>query len=219
MEESDYSLIASRDVNNYVAIKTNGVVKGKGDFANPWVDTSPSPDKLSKNPDAGIVAEAIYEYLKNKTPIESTIEGCRDIRKFICVREVSGGAMALSWGTKESEDIGKIARWYYAKNCDIVLVCANKYTTNGEHQNVADAAGVRPVSILPKDFPEDVDFGYYIKKAKEALEKLGCAPEQVLDKNADVIFEPIYDKKAYSGNLRLAERLESNPQGQLAWNF
>lgn len=95
METSDYRAIYSRDVNNYFAIKENGEVKRKGEYS-----TAGLIEK--KNPDTEICGDAVAEFLSKGTPILYTIAACRDIRKFIKIRQVAGGAVKL-WGTGPRE--------------------------------------------------------------------------------------------------------------------
>ena len=66
------------------------------------------------NPSAEIVSEAVMLYLKTcKTKsvitVDETIEKCKDIRKFLFVRRVNGGAV------HNGVNIGKVVRWYYQK--------------------------------------------------------------------------------------------------------
>lgn len=85
MEETFYKALFSRDVNNYLALKDKGV-KGKGEYAEP---------SISKNPDRAIVNEAVKLFLEHGTPIETTIRECQDIRKFVIVQRVTGGAVKV----------------------------------------------------------------------------------------------------------------------------
>ncbi|MGH7239029.1 MAG: hypothetical protein ACREHG_03075, partial [Candidatus Saccharimonadales bacterium] len=91
-EETQYRAVYSRDVNNYLAIKQDGSTKGKGAFANPWEKEGPNIFKFHKNPQTTVCIEAVTTYLANGVPLEETIKNCRDVRKFISVRKVSGGA-------------------------------------------------------------------------------------------------------------------------------
>lgn len=81
-EDTHYSAVYSRDVNNYIAFKPNGSAKLKGAYA---------PAGLQKNPNNEICVEAVVAYLKDGTPISKTITECEDIRKFVTVRSVTGG--------------------------------------------------------------------------------------------------------------------------------
>lgn len=84
MESNIYKAIYSRDVNNYIAITANGEVKRKGAYAKPG---------LAKNPHANIVNEAVVEYLTKGTPVEDTIMWHQDIRDFVGIKKVDGGAI------------------------------------------------------------------------------------------------------------------------------
>ena len=83
-EETQYESVYSRDVNNYVAIKKGGGVKLKGAYA---------PAGLAKNPTGEIAVEAVVAFLTEGIPLEDTINACTDIRKFLSVRRVNGGAV------------------------------------------------------------------------------------------------------------------------------
>lgn len=90
METVEYKGIYSRDVNNYFAVKTNGEVKRKGEYAKGGLIEK-------KNPDVEICGDAVAEYLANGTSIEYSIASCRDIRKFVTIQKVNGGGVKM-WG-------------------------------------------------------------------------------------------------------------------------
>ena len=141
MEESKYAGIFSRDVNNYIAIKENGEVKQRGIFKNADIE---------KNPDCDVCNDAMVAYLKYGTPFEVTIKNCFDIRKFVTIQNVTGGA------TKNGVYLGKAVRWYYAKGETGTI----NYITSGN--TVASTAGAKPLMELPDKFPEDIDYDWYI---------------------------------------------------------
>jgi hypothetical protein len=90
MEAGEYSAIYSRDINNYFAVKIDGKVKRKGEYSKAGLVEK-------KNPDVEICGDAVAEYLSKGTPILYTLAASRDIRKFVTVRKVAGGAVKL-WG-------------------------------------------------------------------------------------------------------------------------
>lgn len=94
-EETIYRSLYSRDVNNYIAVKEDGTTKGKGAYANPWGSEKNLGDRLHKNPTTTICVEAVEALLTKGTPITTTIANCRDIRKFVTVRSVKGGAVKV----------------------------------------------------------------------------------------------------------------------------
>lgn len=90
MEMSEYEAIYSRDINNYFAVKTDGKVKRKGEYSKAGLVEK-------KNPDVEICSDAVADYLSKGTPILYSLAVCRDIRKFVTVRKVAGGAVKM-WG-------------------------------------------------------------------------------------------------------------------------
>lgn len=90
MEMSEYAALYSRDVNNYYAVKTSGEVKRKGEYSKAGLVEK-------KNPDVEICSDAVADLLSKGTPLLYTLSACRDLRKFVTVRRVTGGAVKL-WG-------------------------------------------------------------------------------------------------------------------------
>lgn len=90
-EEAKYSAYYGRDVNNYIAVKApdkDGKVKTKTKGA--YAETG-----LSKNPANRICVDAVEALLIKNVPISDTIRKCKDLRKFITVRKVKGGAVKV----------------------------------------------------------------------------------------------------------------------------
>lgn len=154
LERTDYAAIASRDVNNYVAVKHDGTAKGKGCFAS---------GGLQKNPDQVIVYEAVAAYIATGEPINKTITQCGDITKFCTVRQVKGGA---KW---RGELLGKAVRFYLATST-ASEECIH-YSIN--NNRVPKSAGARPLMQLPDTFPDDVDYRAYLVAAEKLLCEVG----------------------------------------------
>jgi hypothetical protein len=152
-EETRYRALYSRDVNNYLAVKEDGGVKTKGIFASPG---------LMKNPTTTICADAVAATVRYGTSIEQTILGCRDIRKFVTVRTVKGGAM---W---RDDYLGKVVRWYYSSASDDPIL----YRSNGNKVPLSD--GAMTLMVLPFNFPDDLDHQVYVHRAYEMLTLIGA---------------------------------------------
>lgn len=175
-EETEYKAIFARDVNNYVAIKTKGDAKArfldqrlgckvKGAFCERG---SAGDSVLSKNPQAQICNDAALVYLTNGTHWSETVRQCRDLRRFLIVRHVSGGA----YWPKGDEYLGKACRWYWATNlADQIVVYA---TGEKGGDKVPQSDGARPVMQLPDEFPQDVDFVRYEQVTEEILREIGA---------------------------------------------
>ncbi len=189
MEETHYKSIHSRDVNNYISIKTDGKIKTKGIFA---------PTSLMKTPQNEICTDAVVTYLTEGTPYEETVRSCKDITKFVTVRVVNGGAV------KGDETIGKAIRWYYAKGVTGTI----NYKTNGN--KVPRTRGAKPCMNLPEVFPDDVDYEWYEKECKELLMDIGVLDRPVLPKL------PRKNSKAWK-ELLANGQIEENDEGVYQW--
>lgn len=154
LERTNYARIASRDVNNYVAVKLDGKTKGKGVFADIG---------LSKNPDELIIFKAVAACVANNASIEQTIKTSTDINDFVTVRRVEGGAV---WN---GEYLGKAVRFYHSRLIPQSDVIAYAKNTN----KVPNSQGCRPLMDYSDNFPTDIDFDYYINKANELLTAVG----------------------------------------------
>jgi len=156
LEETHYKALASRDVNNYVAVTTEGELKRKGVFAS---------GGLAKNPDCNVCFTAVGERLSNGTPLSETIVNCKDVTQFVTVRKVTGGA---KW---RDEYLGKAVRFYYSKDVDLSVNI--EYVKNGN--KVPKSDGAKPLMTLPDTMPADVDYKRYIAMAEELLKGVGYA--------------------------------------------
>lgn len=151
MEETHYSGIYSRDVNNYIAVKTDGEYKAKGSYSEPG---------LSKNPTSTILINAVSEFIIHNTPIEKTVTECTDVSKFVVVRNVKGGAQ------KDGHYLGKVIRWYYKKGEYGTI----NYKLSGN--KVPQSDGAYPLMELD-GLPTDINYDWYINEAHLMLDHLG----------------------------------------------
>ena len=183
-EETQYKVLASRDVNSYFAVKlkqdpdtkewTDELdtvadsrymderlgVKSKG--AGTYCERGSARNSpLSKNPEYLVLNDALAAFLAQGKRIEETIGECKDIRRFIAVKNVRGG------GHQDGEYLGKVVRWYQAKG----QFSAINYTQSGNQ--VGGTEGAKPLMELPDDIPADLNRAWYVAKAYETLDKLG----------------------------------------------
>jgi hypothetical protein len=157
-EETQYASIHNRDVNNYIAVKKDGQTKCKGVYSEVG-STLNSP--LSKNPETLICSDAVQAYIVGKIPLEKTITECNDIRRFVSVKNVKGGA------EKNGVYLGKVVRWYYAK---LEAGCI-RYVMTGNKVGKTDNA--KPLMDLPSHIPNDIDYSWYVQEATDMLYDLG----------------------------------------------
>jgi hypothetical protein len=152
MEYTEYRALYSINVNNYLAVKPDGKVKGKGQFA---------IGGLAKNPTNTISVKAAIAYLTKQTPIKDTILQCQDIRDFVNLRTVQGGAI------KDNQPIGKSIRWYHSTS----TMTAIHYAKN--NNKVPKSDGAKPVMDYPDTLPTDIDYQFYIQEAKNIIKSTG----------------------------------------------
>jgi DNA polymerase elongation subunit (family B) len=173
MEEAQYSALYSKDVNNYIAIKTDGTVKGKGLYANPWEKPGANIFKLHKNPSTTIIIEAVIKFLRDGVDIEKTVRECQDITKFIAVRKVEGGA------DKENEYLGKAIRWYYSTTSRQGVI---NYKKSG--YKVPKSEGAKPLMELPDTLPADINYDWYVRESKAILANVGYTQRNLFEEIA-----------------------------------
>jgi len=197
-EANEYRLLASRDVNSYVAITMDGKAKSKGAYAPPEPGPSGWP-----NPTGQVSVDAAIAWLKDGTPVEQTVRACTDVRQFVHVRQVKGGGsfcplgvlpkattqkamrerlgdapkevLLAAWEVERAFEqarrqyLGKVVRWYYARGSAGCIV-----TPAGGL--VARTEGARPIMQLPDDHacPDDIDHEWYIREAYDMLRDMGA---------------------------------------------
>ena len=154
MEYTEYRALYSINVNNYLAVKPDGKVKGKGQFA---------IGGLAKNPTNTISVKAAIAYLTQQTPIHDTILQCQDIRDFVTLRTVKGGAV------KDGQAIGKSIRWYHSTS----TMTAIHYASN--NNKVPKSDGAKPIMDYPDKLPTDIDYQFYIQEAKNIIKSTGVS--------------------------------------------
>lgn len=153
-EAARYKALYSRDVNNYIALKEDGGYKAKGVY---------TPTGLQKNPAMNICVNAVVRCLLDGTPVYETIAACEDIRQFVTIRTVKGGA------EKDGEFLGRAVRWYYSTQAEGTI----NYKING--YKVPLTEGAKPLMQLPDAFPDDIDYWRYIREAEDILREIGHA--------------------------------------------
>ena len=153
LEESKWRALYAKDVNNYIAITEDGKLKQKGLYAK---------TTLSKNPTNRICVEAAIAYLTGGVGVSETIRACSDIRQFLTIRQVKGGA------SYQGNYLGKVVRWYYKLGAMEPL----RYATNGN--KVARSDGAQPCMELPHSIPLDLDHQWYINEANQILKNIGA---------------------------------------------
>lgn len=195
-EETPYKAAAIKDINNYIAIKTNGKVKRKGLYA----ETG-----LMKNPTMEVCTKMAIDYLKSGVPPQAAIRKYTDPKDYVAIRAVKGGGIQYErmelvddwievapgeWKRRAKIDDGKatvkrkskppaaevgaggkpfgrIARWYMTTE-SLPPIC---YIGSGNR--VPKTEGARVCMTLPETLPPDLDKDWYINETMSILADLG----------------------------------------------
>lgn len=155
-EYTDYRALAMKDVNNYIAVKTDRSLKIKGIYA---------PLSLSKNPTAGVCAASVGQWLSKGTPFLETIRRA-PFCDFLSARNVTGG------GRQGETYLGKVVRWYQSNATTLGPIV---YASNGNKVPKTEGARACMRVQCKTTHPEDLDYGWYHKEAVKIAVAVGCS--------------------------------------------
>lgn len=168
LERTDYSKIIFSTVNDYLAIKTNGEVKKKGDFLTDF--------ELHKNKSAKISAIALEQYYCNDIPIADTIKNHKNIFDF-CLRQKATRDFHYE-GKRDGKTTvyHKLIRYYVSNTGEKLLKIKNvECLTNAASVSQVEA-GEWVMTVCNKlssqHSLENINHSYYIEKAERIINKI-----------------------------------------------
>ena len=167
MEYSEFTKFISKDVNNYLAVKTDGKIHAKGAYVKDLDDL---------DYDLPIVNEALRNYMIFGTPVEITINACSDFRKFQKIVKLSN---KYRWVEHEraSGNIkydNKAYRVFVSTdNRDGRLLKCDGVRNPAKFGNTPDRCFIYNDDIKGVPIPSKLDRQYYINLAKKRLEDFG----------------------------------------------
>ena len=170
LERTDYQKIIFSTVNDYLAIKTDGEIKKKGDFLTDF--------ELHKNKSARIVPIALEHYFVHGVPIDTTITNHSNIYDFALRQKASKDFHyeGVNKSTGEKTIYNKLIRYYVSKSGEKLLKVKNESCDT----NAADVSQVEAgewvmhvCNHLTKEHPLDnVNYDYYIERANRIVHKI-----------------------------------------------
>ena len=143
----DYTIAACRDITKFVTIQ-----KVNGGGVKMWGE---GPRKDAR------VMDMVGTLAANGW----TKEG-RKWRKGDSVTDAAT-AYQSCFAQQTPEYLGKVVRWYYSTQAPGPIV----YASNGN--TVSLSYGARPCMTLPDEFPDDIDYAWYVGKAEAMLRDVG----------------------------------------------
>ena len=171
LERTDYQKIIFSTVNDYLAVKTDGEIKKKGDFLTDF--------ELHKNKSARIVPIALEHYYTHDTPVATTICNHTNIYDF-CLRQKASKDFHYEGHSKENKTIyNKLIRYYVSGTGEKLLKVKNpECTTNAADVSQVEAGEwvMTVCNHLNIDHPlNNINHSYYIEKAERIIEKIQFA--------------------------------------------
>ena len=183
----EYQMIASRDVNNYFDIQTDGTIEYKG-----ALDPKQYLKELKKGYDAPVVAIAVFEYLVNNVPVMTTLRNHKDILDF-CKTQNVGRQFEVVYDVCEKGFITHIHSQrhvrFYVSTKGVIIQKENK--TTGARSNLAGGNTVCILNSLD-DLPieeRNINYGYYYNECYKIIDPimLGISPTQKGDRNKRIL--------------------------------
>ena len=178
MEYTEYEVINQSDVNNYIATTTNGKLKCKGKYLTP----APGKADLRHAPIHQICARAVQAYLQEGVPLEGTIKACTDIQEFVITQQIKK-TYRVNWMGYEMPHMVR----FYKSTAERAGPIIKTPLAEGNVGTVALSESCIPVLDFPEEFPEDIDYDWYIGKAQEWLTAITTPKQRHMNNVAAMI--------------------------------
>jgi hypothetical protein len=168
LERTDYQKIIFSTVNDYLAIKTDGEIKKKGDFLTDF--------ELHKNKSARIVPIALEQYFVNNIPIDTTIKSHSNIFDF-CLRQKASKDFHYEGISNGNKNIyNKLIRYYVSNTGEKLLKVKNPECESNAVDISQVEAGDWLMTVcnkLTSTHPLDnINYDYYIERAERIIHKI-----------------------------------------------
>ncbi len=168
LERTDYQKIIFSTVNDYLAIKTDGEIKKKGDFLTDF--------ELHKNKSARIIPIALEQYFVSNIPIDTTIKSHNNIFDF-CLRQKASKDFHYEGIVNGNKNIyNKLIRYYVSNTGEKLLKVKNKNSDSTAADVSQVEAGEWVMTVcnkLKSTHPLDnINHAYYIERAERIMHKI-----------------------------------------------
>lgn len=155
--------IWQKDVNNYAFRTVDGDWERKGGWLKP---TNPLDNELP------VVTKALFDYMKDGTPLEETIYGCNDLIEFQSVHKLSGKFTHFTHGNDRLNDT--VVRYF--ASTDVRDGGLTKYNRKGQAFKVAGSSEhcfVWNENVEGVKCPSKLDKSFYLAMAEKRLQEFG----------------------------------------------
>lgn len=164
LEFADYSKMFIRDVNNYIALYTNGKVKRKGAYEYEKLD-------WHKNHSALVIAKAAEAYMVKGIPVEEFIKSHTDIFDFMLrtkVPRTSKLVLVMDDGTEVIQQ--NICRYYPCEEGGKLVKIMPPLEEGGQERRLRiDTEWKVKTCNNMQDFNNDINYEYYISEVSKLI--------------------------------------------------
>ena len=175
LERTDYSRIIFSTVNDYLAVKTDGEVKKKGDFLTDF--------ELHKNKSGRVVPIALEQYFINGTPVADTIRSHRNIYDFAMRQRATKDFHFEGRSEAGTMVYNKLIRYYVSNMGEKLLKVKNEDTDSRAAAISQVEAGDWVMTVCnhlsPKHPLDNINHSYYIEKAERIINKINYQGKKV----------------------------------------
>ena len=169
IEYTQFLWIAQTSVNDYIAMKTDGELKLKGDFTIDY--------ELHKNKSRRIVPIALQAYYRDRIPVEETIRNHTNIYDF-CIRQKSSKDFHYEGISNKKKTVyNKLIRYYVSVEGEKILKVKNPECTTRAAKVSQVEAGLWKMTVCNKmgdvnHHLKNINFSYYIEQANKIIYKI-----------------------------------------------
>jgi hypothetical protein len=175
LERTDYSKIIFSTVNDYLAVKTDGEIKKKGDFLTDF--------ELHKNKSGRIVPIALEQYFINGTPVADTIRSHRNIYDFAMRQRATKDFHFEGRSERGTMVYNKLIRYYVSQVGEKLLKVKNEECDSRAAAISQVEAGEWVMTVCnhlsPKHPLDNINHSYYIEKAERIINKINYQGKKV----------------------------------------
>ena len=168
LERTDYSKIIFSTVNDYLAVKTNGEIKKKGDFLTDF--------ELHKNKSGRIIPIALERYYINGDSVVDTICNHTNIYDFAMRQRATRDFHFEGRANGNVTKYNKLIRYYVSNTGEKLLKVKKEDSMSGAASVSQVEAGEWLMTVcnhLTKDHPLDnINHSYYIERAERIINKI-----------------------------------------------
>jgi hypothetical protein len=168
LERTDYKKIIFSTVNDYLAVKTNGAVKKKGDFLTDF--------ELHKNKSGRIIPIALEQYFINNTSVADTIVNHGNIYDFGMRQRANKDFHFEGKADGKTTVYNKLIRFYISNTGEKLLKVKNADSASGAASVSQVEAGEWVMTVCnhlePTHSLDNINYFYYIERANKIINKI-----------------------------------------------